>query len=219
MKKQQRQDQSMQTGLIRYDAMIHAIVKAHAIDEVKDIRDKALALEKYAQQALNTDAERKAIEIRLRAERKAGQMLKTMKKAKGNQYINRKSARSHRATKQNQMLSDMGISKTQSSRWQKLAKIHDSDFEEALVNPHVMPSTQNLIRTHELAKNPAPKMPDMSDAALELWGVLSEIERHQVMQTPAKTLIDSMTQAMREDVLRITPNFTQWLQEIFDEKH
>jgi hypothetical protein len=43
--------------------------------EIKDIRDKALALEPYSRQARNTEAERQACEIRLRAERKAGQLL------------------------------------------------------------------------------------------------------------------------------------------------
>ena len=36
---------------------------------VKDIRDKALALEEYARQACNIEAERKAADIRIRAER------------------------------------------------------------------------------------------------------------------------------------------------------
>jgi hypothetical protein len=40
---------------------------------VKDIRDKARAIEMYARQAQNTEAERLAILIRLRAERKCGQ--------------------------------------------------------------------------------------------------------------------------------------------------
>ena len=37
----------------------------------------------YAQQALNTDAEREACDILLRAERKAGQLLKATAKSKG----------------------------------------------------------------------------------------------------------------------------------------
>ena len=58
-----------QTGLIKYDAMLLAIATCHKIDEVKDIRDKALALEKYAQVAINIDAEQQARAIRIRAER------------------------------------------------------------------------------------------------------------------------------------------------------
>jgi hypothetical protein len=43
------------TQLVRYDAMCHAIAAAHEVDEVKDIRDKARAIEMYARQAQNTE--------------------------------------------------------------------------------------------------------------------------------------------------------------------
>jgi hypothetical protein len=55
--------------------MCRAIAEAHAVDEVKDIRDKAMALEHYARQARNTEAERQAIQIRLRAEQRCGELL------------------------------------------------------------------------------------------------------------------------------------------------
>ena len=64
--------------LVRYDAMCRAIAEAHAIDEVKEIRNRMVAMEAYARQALNEDAERQAREIRIRAERRSGQMLKEM---------------------------------------------------------------------------------------------------------------------------------------------
>jgi hypothetical protein len=43
------------TQLVRYDAMCHAIAAAHEVDEVRDIRDKARAIEMYARQAQNTE--------------------------------------------------------------------------------------------------------------------------------------------------------------------
>lgn len=67
--------------LVRYDAMIHAITECHRVDEVKDLRDKAMALEMYARQAKNKDAERKASDVRLRAERRTGELLKELARA------------------------------------------------------------------------------------------------------------------------------------------
>jgi hypothetical protein len=40
----------------RYDGMCRAVA-AHAVDEVKDIRDQAIALETHARQAHNVEAE------------------------------------------------------------------------------------------------------------------------------------------------------------------
>ena len=64
-------------------ARVNAIDAAFEVDEVKDIRDKAIAMEAYFKQAKNTEAERRACEIRLRAERKAGQLRKQEQKNKG----------------------------------------------------------------------------------------------------------------------------------------
>lgn len=63
------------TEIIKYDAMCHAIAEAWSIDEAKDIADKAAALAVYAKQAKNFDAERQASEIRVRAERRCGELL------------------------------------------------------------------------------------------------------------------------------------------------
>ena len=60
------------TSLVRYDAMCQAIDAAYQVDEVKNIRDRAVALEHYSRLANNVEAERQCCEIRLRAERRAG---------------------------------------------------------------------------------------------------------------------------------------------------
>jgi hypothetical protein len=137
--------------MVRYDAMCRSIDEAHRVDEVKDIHDKALALEAYAKQAKDHDAERKVTEIRLRAERRCGQLLRERDKAKGatEPGTNRGLTRSHDETASPKTLSDLRISKAQSSRWQKLANIPKAQFEASFAKPDAKPSTAGIIKGHQ----------------------------------------------------------------------
>ena len=96
---------------------------------LRSIRDKAVAMQAYAKQANNTTLITQATEIRMRAERRAGELLIDMgqrkqREAKGG---DRKS-KSQVATLIPK-LSDFGINKTQSSRWQPLAALDADTFE------------------------------------------------------------------------------------------
>src|SRR5271167_589397 len=73
----------MTIALVRYDAARKAIAAAHRVDEVKHIRDKAEAVRVYAKQAGDFELQNKAAEIRIRAERRAGQLLSDMEKNPG----------------------------------------------------------------------------------------------------------------------------------------
>jgi hypothetical protein len=75
-------DERVGTGLVRYEAMCHAIESAYEVDEVKDIHDRAQALELYERLAKNVEAEDRCYQIRWRAANKAGELLKVMEKAK-----------------------------------------------------------------------------------------------------------------------------------------
>jgi hypothetical protein len=153
----------------RYDAMCRAIDAAYEVDEVKDIRDKAIALEAYSKQARNKEAERRAREIRLRAERKAGKLLRAMKKAKGAAQPGIGRAGGTRSDGPT-ALRDLGISKEQSSNWQKLADVPEDEFEAALVDPTQTPSTIGIIRSAE-EQNQLPRVSVAADA-LWLWARL-----------------------------------------------
>ena len=63
--------------LTKYDAMHQAIVEAHRVDEVAEIRNRAEALRQYARQSKQgVEDINRVTEIKLRAERKAGTMLR-----------------------------------------------------------------------------------------------------------------------------------------------
>ena len=89
----------------------------------KEIRDKAEAARQYAKSAsLGLEIQNYAAEIKLRAERKAGQILLELKLHGGD----RKSS-SH---DENLKIHDIGINHNQSARWQLEAQVPDEDFEE-----------------------------------------------------------------------------------------
>jgi hypothetical protein len=119
----------MTMSLVRYEAACRALAEATRVDEVKDIRDKAIAMQAYAAQAKDTQLIGYATEIRLRAERRAGEMLAEMKENGGRQTAGRPEINGSAALP---LLGTLGVTKTQSSRWQQLAKLAEEKFEERL---------------------------------------------------------------------------------------
>ena len=195
--------------LALYDAMCRAIDVAHAVDEAKDIRDKALAFEVYARQAKNIDAERRAVDIRLRAERKAGSLLAESEKARppgSNQHQLRSSRPTDPPT-----LRDLGVSKQQSSDWQRLADIPKDEFEEALADRSRKPTTAGLIREHT---PPEPERVPVAAAALWLWGRLNDFERDGLLTARPADVLLTMTPSMLDEVHRLAPRVAAWLKQI-----
>jgi hypothetical protein len=154
----------MNVQLIHYDAMLHSIQQANQVDEVKEIRDRALALQAYMRQARNHEAERKVTEIRLRAERRTGQLLREQaaksERPKGRPEKDSEAPR----------LSDLGISFDQSSQWQKLAP----DPWRARLYEAASRGLFQALRTAGSGAGPLvfPPRPDEAPALDELMGCL-----------------------------------------------
>jgi hypothetical protein len=109
-----------------------ALAAAHSVDEVKDIRDKAIAMEVYAKQARDGDLIGFATEMRKRAERRLGELMEEERKAgklaKGAREPKTKRGTTRVAEKP-ASLADRGIDKNLADRARKAAEKPPEEFE------------------------------------------------------------------------------------------
>lgn len=214
------------TMLVRYDAMCSAIAECHRVDEVKDIRDKARALEVYARQAKNTDAERKAADIRLRAERRTGELLGELARSESRGGGDRRSEMARDqispvATNDQspyaQALAETGLSRQTAHRYQQLAAVPKDTFEQALADPVAHPSASRIVRE---ARDPVtPVVQQLDRDALRVWGNARDFERQRDDACDVRDLFDGMTETMQADMRRLVPRLINFWTRFAEENH
>ncbi len=183
----------IKTMLVKYDAAKHALAEAHGVDEVKDVRDKALAMRLYAQQAKDDTLLSMATEIKARAERRAGELLRETAKsgARQAQGGDRKS-KSTRTDFDRPTLKALGISRDQSADWQQIASIPEKRFETIVagsVEQKAEVTTKALVtEARRLAKTKprSPLRPDAFEDAgkwyfVEDWNKLSAAQKREII--------------------------------------
>jgi hypothetical protein len=114
--------------LARLDTATRLLAEARTVDEVKLVRDQAEAMRIYARERdLGLQAQNHAAEIKIRAERRIGELLAEMPKQHG--------ARDGKTGYPTDRplppkLAELGISHIESSRFQQMATIPEPIFEE-----------------------------------------------------------------------------------------
>lgn len=174
------------TELIPYDVARTALAEAKAVDDVKHILDKAVAMKVYAKRAADRTMEIDAAEIRFHAERRLGQMIVAQKEtvgfnrgaaAGGSKESSRGTITEPRDTRPT--LADTGISKKLSSHAQKMAAVPAPEFEARLgawrdeVSEAGARVTMDLLKIGEAEQQRQARRDlaqALSDTALELTG-------------------------------------------------
>ncbi len=120
------------TVLQHFDRARRELAQAVSVDEVKDIRDKAEAMRLYLYQARESlGMQNLCAEIRLRAERRIGELLRETG-ISDRRRENLLRGRTIRLRMGTASLADLGITKSQSSRWQMISTLTEEDFDDRI---------------------------------------------------------------------------------------
>lgn len=204
------------SSVVAYDAMCSAIELSESTAACKDIIDKTAALKEYARRINNIEAERRACNVRLIAERRYGELMKLLVRThpveSGTNQHRSLPAAGGDLVPYSQALADTGVSTQAASRYQALAAVPKEIFDQALHDPVVMPSTRKLI---DAAREP--QMAQMPTDSLWLWGRMRDFERERFTEKDCGALLEPMTLTMKADMARILPSVAEFFSQLLGE--
>ncbi len=140
------------TALAKYDDACRAVAEARTAAEAVDLMGKADAVRTYARQAKNRGLECDAAEIRIRAERRLGELLD------GEVAPGRRPNVHNDGQLEKLRLADLGVDRNLSSRAQALARLPEAEFARDLsrwrddIAKAGSRVTVNLLREREKAE-------------------------------------------------------------------
>ena len=178
------------------------LAEASTLDDVKGLRDQAQTLAAYSKAAkLGLTMQNECAELKLRAERKAGEMLRAMPKRSG--------ARDgktglHDVTP---LLADVGVSKIQSMRWQQVAAVPEPEFERHLAEAKESKAeltTASVFALQNKAKRDRTRQAEAAARTIKIdtvqadatgpgWRMLSGDFRERMAEIPDGTIDAIMT--------------------------
>jgi hypothetical protein len=163
-----------EVGLLRVEEARNMLALCKTVDEARDIRDKAAAIAAYMRtQKAGTEAQNDAAEIKLRAERRLGQLLAEQEKHKGGRPSKTDDTMSSVPT-----LREQGIEPKQSERWQAVASVPEEDFEahlstvrrnnERITTAALIEDVRRAEKLEEIAKVRTPALATIPDCPVVL---------------------------------------------------
>jgi protein gp37 len=166
------------TQLARIGEIEQRLAAARTIDELKDIRDKAEAVRVYVKQTheKNLALINHAAEVKLRAERRLGEMLEELPKHPAGRPA--AIANTLLAIAKPPTLAQMGISDMESSRWQAIARVPEARFEGYI---GVQKQQGIEITTADVLRMAPRRQPVLSPPIVTLsrWHAMSARERER----------------------------------------
>ncbi|MBP0627735.1 hypothetical protein [Cupriavidus sp. AcVe19-1a] len=151
------------SAIARYTSMVLAIRECHSLDVAKEMQSQAAALALYHKQANDTESENLMREIRMRAQRRAGEILLQMK-AEGTRR--RQGYNPPAGVVSAPTYEQLGVVPQRADEWQALAKIPEPVFEQHLSDLRAVgarPVTRNiaaLSKVHKPRAEPEMATPD-----------------------------------------------------------
>ncbi len=204
-----------------YGKMVAVIEQCDSVDEIAQMQVQGRMLELYAAQAMNTESERLATGIRVRAEIKAGTLFAELNRttkieaAKKGGHAKAGSVPpatiADGSTAYADSLSRTGVNERTAQRWQELSRVPQSIIDRHLEGERDQakpkPSVNSILRDARSVDGRS-KMPE---GTLQLWGLLRDWEREDYFSKDPINLFGGMTETMQADVRRILPMLNDWL--------
>lgn len=127
---------------VSYQKAVTAIKECDAIDEAKDWADKMSALALYYKQSKDKTLEDYAKRIRIRAERRMGELLRQFDGKGKNQYSKEDSTVDDTKLTQKHISEEIGLSKRQKDQSIRLSNIPEETFNNLVESENVPTLTQ-----------------------------------------------------------------------------
>ena len=187
------------TDILLVDKARRALAEARSYDDVKDIRNRAEAMRAYARHAKDKTLEIDAVEIRLRAERRLGEMMKEQKEIVGFNTGERGqfTPGGVRQTPPAPTLAEAGIDKNLAKKARSLVALPPEKFEEKII--HMRESAKPRVTAPDINKAERKVTPE--SAAEQIGKMFARaVDPRRIMGKAIKELEKSITDTIPHNV-------------------